>query len=125
MLSERKRLGFFGGLVAEGAGFVDLGGQFLNPRHHPPLLRQRRQTEFRSRTCDLAIEAFFVDARAAAARANLLASIRGTEDTQPRNAGQRSVITLENGNSWTRNSSPSNFGDNARTHLPKHIQVAA
>ena len=34
---------FFGGLVAEGAGFVDLGGQFLNPRHHPPLLRQRWQ----------------------------------------------------------------------------------
>jgi hypothetical protein len=25
-------------LVAEGAGLVDLGGQFLNPRHHPPLL---------------------------------------------------------------------------------------
>ena len=34
--------GFFGGLAAEGAGFIDLGGQFLNPRHHPPLLHQRR-----------------------------------------------------------------------------------
>ena len=26
--------------MADGAGFVDLGGQFLNPRHHLPLLRQ-------------------------------------------------------------------------------------
>src|SRR5437667_2097612 len=41
-----KRLGFFGGLVAEGAGFVDLGGQFLNPRHHSLLFRQRRQRDF-------------------------------------------------------------------------------
>src|SRR5436309_12256059 len=41
-----QRLGFFGGLVAEGAGLVDLGGQCLNPRHHPPLLRQRRQRDF-------------------------------------------------------------------------------
>src|SRR5439155_10489672 len=37
------RLGFFGGLVAERAGLVDLGGQFLNPPHDPALLRQRRQ----------------------------------------------------------------------------------
>ena len=25
---------------------MDLGGQFLNARHHPPLLRQRRQHDF-------------------------------------------------------------------------------
>lgn len=45
-LVDQKRLCFFSGLVAEGAGLVDLGGQFLNPRHHLPLLRQRRQLDF-------------------------------------------------------------------------------
>src|SRR5213593_2305370 len=43
---ERRAL--FRCFVAEGAGLVDLGGQFLNPRHHPLLLRQRRQRDFAS-----------------------------------------------------------------------------
>lgn len=46
LLNLNERLGFFGGLLAEGAGFVDLGDQFLNPRHHPPLLRRRQQGNF-------------------------------------------------------------------------------
>jgi len=33
----------------EGAGFMDLGGQFLNPRYHPPLFRQRRQRDFKGK----------------------------------------------------------------------------
>jgi hypothetical protein len=45
-LVRNNRLGFFGGLAAEGTSFMDLGGQFLHPRHHPPLLRQRRQRNF-------------------------------------------------------------------------------
>ena len=45
-LIRDQRLGFFGGVVAECAGFMDLGGELLNPRHHPPLLRQGRQGDF-------------------------------------------------------------------------------
>ncbi len=43
---SEQRLGLFSGLVAEEAGLVDLGGQFLNPCHHTPLLHQRRQRDF-------------------------------------------------------------------------------
>jgi len=42
----QKRLGFFGGLLAEGLGFVDLGGEFFDARHDPPLFRQRGEWDF-------------------------------------------------------------------------------
>jgi hypothetical protein len=41
-MRRENYLGFFGGLLAEGAGFVDLVGEGFDPRHHPLLLRQRR-----------------------------------------------------------------------------------
>lgn len=39
----QKRLRLRGGLPAEFAGFLDLGGHRLDPRHQPPLLGQRRE----------------------------------------------------------------------------------
>ena len=41
----RKRRWLFGGLSAQGTGLMELGGQCLNPLHHLPLLRQRRQRD--------------------------------------------------------------------------------
>ena len=46
--TRNKRLCFLGGLLAEGAGLVDFGGQFLNPCYHPVLLGQWGQRDLRS-----------------------------------------------------------------------------
>jgi len=42
----QKRLGFFCGLLAEGLGFVDLGGEFFDARHNPLLFGQRGEGDF-------------------------------------------------------------------------------
>ena len=45
---DYERLGFLGGLLTEGAGLVDLGGQFLDSGYYPPLLRQSAAAAFHS-----------------------------------------------------------------------------